>query len=177
MAGLGGAALLMGGYFAAMHFLQGRASVAQEVPTVFEKRQQGAQPKPTEEAVKSEAVQAALVSKQKPMASEPTFQFYEALPHARVEVDAQPLPVKLERPVHILAGTFTDQKRAQQEQARLKRLGYALKVVPVQRKGRTLYQLRSAVIHDRLEMIRLRNGLQKAGARVLVVRLAPQSQP
>jgi len=177
LAGIGSAALLLGGYFAAMHFLQGRASVVQDVPTVFEKRKQAAQSPSAESVDNPETGQSASVSEPEPAAATPSFQFYRALPHARVEVDAQPLPVKLERPVQIVAGTFTDPSRAQKEQARLRRFGYQLQVVAVPRQGRTLYQLRTAVIHDRLEMIRLRNGLQKAGARVLVVQLRPQSQP
>ncbi len=176
-AGVGGAALLIGGYFAAMHFLQGRASVAQDVPTVFEKRHQVLESGLAHGGQQGQFAEKERVIKQLDASPQARFQFYEALPRAEVEVEAAPLPVKLTQPVQVLAGTFTDRQRALREQARLKRQGFDLTMVPVQRKGRTLYQLRSAVIDNRLDMIRLRNGLQKAGARVLVIRVPNQSQP
>jgi hypothetical protein len=164
-----------------MHFLQGHASVAQPTPTLFEARQQ------RENAQHHSAAKAVHPSKDKalpkPQQSRQSgsvvadFNFYQTLPKMQLEVYAQPLPVKLSQPVRILAGTFTTYERAMRERDRLKKLGFDLQLVRLQRNGRQLYQLRSTEISDRLALIRMRNRLQKAGARVLVVRLKAQSQP
>ncbi len=170
-----GAGLLIGGYWVAMHFLHGQASVQRQTPTVFEARQHKRIEEQPEKPAKRSEKPLRSDGRDARTDGEEVFQFYEALPRARLEVDAQPLPVKLAQPVRIIAGTFSSHVRAQRELQRLQQRGFSLTLVTVRKRERTLYQLRSAPLHDRLALIRLRNRLQKAGARVLVVRV--QSQP
>ncbi len=105
------------------------------------------------------------------------FSFYRDLPHMTVEVDARPLPVRLEQPRRVLAGTFRRREQAERELARLRRLGFdRLQLASFQKNGVTYYQLRTPPLDNRLEVNLLRNRLQKAGARVLVVRVPKAAQ-
>uniref|UniRef100_UPI0025DB0B98 SPOR domain-containing protein n=1 Tax=Sulfurivirga sp. TaxID=2614236 RepID=UPI0025DB0B98 len=100
------------------------------------------------------------------------FSFYRDLPNMTVEVDARPLPVRLEQPRRVLAGTFRRREQAEKELARLHRLGFEqLQLASFKKNGVTYYQLRTPPLDNRLKVNLLRNRLQKAGARVLVVRV------
>ena len=100
------------------------------------------------------------------------FSFYRDLPSMTVEVDARPLPVRLEQPRRVLAGTFRRRELAEKELARLRRLGFErLQLASFKKNGVTYYQLRTPPLDNRLKVNLLRNRLQKAGARVLVVRV------
>ena len=102
------------------------------------------------------------------------FSFYESLPKMAVEVDVEPLPVHLAQPVVLVAGTFGRIELAQKELQRLKQKGfYQLQIRVFEKAGRVLYQLRSSPLDNKLDVIRLRNQLKKAGAQVLVVKLPP----
>ncbi|WP_294946498.1 SPOR domain-containing protein [Sulfurivirga sp.] len=100
------------------------------------------------------------------------FSFYRDLPSMTVEVDARPLPVRLEQPRRVLAGTFRRRELAEKELARLRRLGFErLQLASFKKNGVTYYQLRTPPLDNRLKVNLRRNRLQKAGARVLVVRV------
>jgi len=173
----GGAGLslaFVAGYFVAGHFLHGQSRVSQPSPTVFQQQQA--------ESAEESGRQVRTVANQ-PRGEAPEkgdgiseFSFYHTLPHERVQVDARPLPVKLEQPVVIVAGTFMSEERARREQQRLARLGFDLKVRVRQVKGRTLYQLRTSPLDNKLDVNLLRNRLAQAGARVLVVKARPAAE-
>lgn len=115
---------------------------------------------------------AQKVPEQRPV----QFTFYETLPKMAVKVDVDPLPVRLEQPVVIVAGTFREAAAAQRELARLQQRGFEQIGIRVfENGGHKLYQLRSHPLDNKLDVIKLKNRLQKAGARVLVVKL-PKSE-
>lgn len=175
--GIGLSLAFVAGYFVASHFLHGQSRASQPSPTVF--RNAPSHSKVTSTAAVKSPQDKGPVLKKAPGVSE--FSFYNTLPREQVQVDAKPLPVKLKRPVVIVAGTFSSAARAHKEQQRLARQGFALRMVTRQVKGRTLYQLRTAPMDNKLAVNLLRNRLIKAGARVLVVQTKPsdevQSQP
>lgn len=173
--GLGLSLAFVGGYFVASHFLHGQSRASQPSPTVF----QNGQAQHQSAAVKP----SVALPPPKPEKNEGVsdFSFYKTLPREQVEVDAKPLPVKLAQPVVIVAGTFLSAARAKKELDRLVRQGFRLTIVERKVKGRSLYQLRTPPLDNKLDVNLLRNRLIQAGARVMVVKthapVAAQSQP
>ncbi|SIN73386.1 Sporulation related domain-containing protein [Sulfurivirga caldicuralii] len=168
--GIGLSLAFVAGYFVASHFLHGHSRASQSSPTVFQQaaaQKEAGLTSQSAAAVKQPQVEAPQPEKAEGMSE---FSFYTSLPREKVQVDAKPLPIRLEQPVVIVAGTFRSQERAQKELARLARQGFKLRIVPRQVNGRTLYQLRTAPLDNKLDVNLLRNRLAQAGARVLVVK-------
>lgn len=168
--GIGLSLAFVAGYFVASHFLHGQSRASQPSSTVFQQATPQKQARPVPQS--AAAVKQPEVKAPQPENAEnlPDFSFYTSLPREEVQVDAKPLPIKLEQPVVIVAGTFRNEARAQQERVRLARQGFELRIVSRQVNGRTLYQLRTAPLDNKLDVNLLRNRLSQAGARVLVVK-------
>lgn len=102
--------------------------------------------------------------------AKPQFSFYEGLAKTEVVVDAVPLSIQLERPYYIQAGTFGSEKVAQQEQARLARLGQEVEVSVYQGTKQIYYRLRVGPYTDRLALNKKRNELRRIGVDTLLVK-------
>ncbi len=176
MGGVGLSLAFVAGYFVASHFLHGQSRASQGSPTVFQQQRTVQTAEPKKQVAAAVKLPEASAPKPEKAAGVSEFSFYRTLPREKVLVEAKPLPVRLEQPVVIVAGTFGSVARAQQEQARLARLGFKLNVVSRQVKGRTLYQLRTALMDNKLDVNLLRNRLVEAGARVLVVKTRRQPE-
>ncbi len=154
----GGVGLLLAGVLWGMSFLPWALFSSEKEPADTSASIQ----LPEHEAVQQESTSAMA------------FSFYESLPKMAVKVDVEPLPVHLAQPVVLVAGTFGRMEAAQKELQRLARKGFdQLQIRVFEKAGRVLYQLRSSPLDNKLDVIRLRNQLKKAGAQVLVVKLSP----
>ena len=102
--------------------------------------------------------------------AKPQFSFYEGLAKTEVVVDAVPLSIQLERPYYIQAGTFGSEKVAQQEQARLARLGQEVELSVYQGSQQIYYRLRVGPYTDRLALNKKRNELRRIGVDTLLVK-------
>lgn len=103
---------------------------------------------------------------------EQQYTFYQGLSQTEVVVDAEPIPVKLENPYYIQAGTFGSEAVAKQEQARLERLGQILQISVLHQKNRTYYRLRVGPFDDRLILNKRRNELRELGLDTLLIKAA-----
>lgn len=102
---------------------------------------------------------------------EPKYSFYDGLGKMEVIVDAEPIPVALEQPYYIQAGTFGSEKVAQKEQKRLARLGQQVQISSLTTKVRTYYRLRVGPFTDRLVMNKKRNELRQLGVDTLLIKV------
>lgn len=104
------------------------------------------------------------------------FSFYEGLAKTEVVVDAIPIPIQLEQPYYIQAGTFSSEAVAQKEQARLKKLGQDLDLSIYYGTKRIYFRLRVGPFSDRLKLNKKRNELRRLGLDTLLIK-APKSKP
>lgn len=104
----------------------------------------------------------------KPATPEPVYSFYQGLGEVEVLVDAEPLPVQLEKVHYIQAGSFGSKQIAIKEQQRLAKHGVTLKLNEYQGTKRIYYRLVSGPYHNRLELNKQRNILRRLGASTLV---------
>lgn len=120
---------------------------------------------PVEPAVKEESTES-----ESSHSNGPKYSFYQGLKATEVVVDAVPISVALDSAYYILAGTFGSEKVAMREQARLDRLGQAVKLSPIAHKKRTLYRLSVGPFNDRLVMNAKRNELRRLGVDTLLIK-------
>ncbi|WP_321325027.1 SPOR domain-containing protein [Thiomicrorhabdus sp.] len=125
------------------------------------------QPKPV-------VVEAVKITPDKPEQAstqeEPKYSFYDGLGQMEVVVDAEPIPVALEQPYYIQAGTFGSEEIAKKEQKRLARLGQKVEISNLKTKVRTYYRLRVGPFTDRLVMNKRRNELRQLGVDTLLIK-------
>ncbi|QCU89325.1 SPOR domain-containing protein [Thiomicrorhabdus sediminis] len=126
----------------------------------------------TEQTEADEAVMVSALDTQaqaaKPAAPEPVYSFYQGLGEVEVLVDAEPLPVQLEKVHYIQAGSFGSKEIAIKEQQRLAKHGVMVKLNEYQGTKRIYYRLVSGPYHNRLELNKQRNILRRLGASTLV---------
>lgn len=180
-------ALLLVGFFITQHFasqgVKSEKPVEKSIFTAAKEMQQQAvesvnevsqklQPKPVVvEAIKFEEDLA-----KSSVPDKPSYSFYDGLGQMEVVVDAEPIPVALEQPYYIQAGTFGSEKVALSEQKRLLRLGQEVAISVLKTKTRTYYRLRVGPYSDRLAMNKKRNELRQLGVDTLLLK-APKKEP
>jgi len=178
--------VLLAGFFVTQHFAsQGVKSDSPADKTIFttateikekavesvNKVSQKLQTKP----VVVEAVKVPETSQDQAQSEkEPKYSFYEGLGQMEVVVDAEPIPVVLEQPYYIQAGTFGSEAIAKQEQRRLAKLGQKVEISVLTTKVRTYYRLRVGPYTDRLIMNKRRNELRQLGVDTLLLK-APKN--
>lgn len=106
-------------------------------------------------------------------ANEPThYSFYTGLGKMKLVVDAKPLPVALEKPHYIQAGSFGSKKIAQRELARLQQNGVAKDLTLAEYKGskQVYYRLLMGPFSNRLILNKRRNELRRYGVDTLLMK-------
>lgn len=95
------------------------------------------------------------------------YEFYDSLKSVEVVADVEVLSVKLDRPHYLIAASFRDKARAEEEIRRFARHDIKLLLSESEYKGRPMYYLKSREFTDRLELNKTKNRLKSLGAHVL----------
>jgi cell division septation protein DedD len=105
----------------------------------------------------------------------PSYRFYEDLPRLTTVTDVQPLPIQLEEPLWIQAGSFRHLEQAQREQRRLSTEDRVMQIAPIETANGKFYRIVIGPYTDRLKLNQHRNELRRFGADTRVVKLAPET--
>lgn len=164
---------LFGAYFVITHFANKTVSnevVAVEVvEPVAPKQIQIVQKEEIKPEVKSDGPinVKALPNPQTLQIPAIDYEFYDSLKSVEVVTDVEVLSVKLDRPHYLIAASFRDKARAEQEIRRFARHDIKLLLSESEYKGRPMYYLKSREFTDRLELNKTKNRLKSLGAHVL----------
>ena len=167
------------GYFISAHFVHGESRLSQPTETVFVKQKKTLPPAPllSEEERKARKMNNVLRDKQRlehlkmangeqDVVDEEFYAFYDLLPKMEIEVNAQPISSRMKHPKVLVVGNYRSRRAALNARYRwARRSGVPLRVVPVRHKKRTIYQVQTRVITDKLVYMRYRELLRKVGAK------------